>query len=139
VNALFVDTGGWACLADRREQHHATAARIYRDARRQGRLVVTTNYVLAELVALLTSPKRLPRPRIITFIEAIKLAPKTEVVHIDASLDAQAWQLLVSRQDKEWSLVDGTSFIIMQQRGIIDALTTDHHFEQAGFVRLLKP
>lgn len=139
MNALFVDTGGWACLADRREQHHATAARIYRDARRQGRLVVTTNYVLAELVALLTSPKRLPRPRIITFIEAIKLAPKTEVVHIDASLDAQAWQLLVSRQDKEWSLVDGTSFIIMQQRGIIDALTTDHHFEQAGFVRLLKP
>jgi len=139
VNALFVDTGGWACLADRREQHHATAARIYRDARRQGRLVVTTNYVLAELVALLTSPKRLSRPRIITFIEAIKLAPKTEVVHIDASLDAQAWQLLANRQDKEWSLVDGTSFIIMQQRGIIDALTTDHHFEQAGFVRLLKP
>lgn len=139
MNALFVDTGGWACLADRREQHHATAARIYRDARRQGRLVVTTNYVLAELVALLTSPKRLSRPRIITFIEAIKLAPKTEVVHIDASLDAQAWQLLANRQDKEWSLVDGTSFIIMQQRGIIDALTTDHHFEQAGFVRLLKP
>ncbi len=43
-----------------------------------------------------------------------------------------------SRQDKEWSLVDCASFVVMQQRGIFEALTSDHHFEQAGFVRLLK-
>jgi len=40
---------------------------------------------------------------------------------------------------KEWSLVDCASFVAMQQRGIFEALTTDHHFEQAGFVRLLTP
>ena len=43
-----------------------------------------------------------------------------------------------SRPDKEWSLVDCASFVVMQQRGLTEVLTTDHHFEQAGFVRLLK-
>ncbi len=43
-----------------------------------------------------------------------------------------------SRQAKEWSLVDCASFVFMGQRGILEALTTDHHFEQAGYVRLLK-
>jgi predicted nucleic acid-binding protein len=40
---------------------------------------------------------------------------------------------------QNWGLVDCASFVVMQQRGIIEALTTDHHFEQAGFVRSLKP
>jgi predicted nucleic acid-binding protein len=53
-------------------------------------------------------------------------------------LDAAAWQLLARRPDKAWSLVDCASFIIMQERAITDALTTDHHFEQAGFTQLLK-
>jgi uncharacterized protein len=61
-----------------------------------------------------------------------------EIVHIDPALDAEAWDLLKARADKEWSLVDCASFVIMQHRGITQALTTDHHFEQAGFVRLLK-
>lgn len=60
-------------------------------------------------------------------------------VFVDPALDAAGWALLKSRPDKEWSLVDAASFIVMQERGIIEALTTDHHFEQAGFVRLLKP
>jgi len=52
--------------------------------------------------------------------------------------DAAAWVLLKSRKDKFWSLVDATSFVVMQQLGIQESLTTDHHFEQAGFIRLLK-
>jgi uncharacterized protein len=53
-------------------------------------------------------------------------------------MDAIAWKLCKSRPDKEWSLVDCTSFAIMQQLKVQESLTTDHHFEQAGFVRLLK-
>jgi predicted nucleic acid-binding protein len=53
-------------------------------------------------------------------------------------LDKEAWNLLKTRLDKEWSRVDCSSFVLMQQRGMIEALTTDHHFEQADFVRLLK-
>jgi predicted nucleic acid-binding protein len=138
VNELFLDTAGWACLADRREQFHDAAELIYLQARRQGRLVVTTNYVLAELVTLLTSPKHLPRAEVIDFADAIRAAPNVEVLHVDSALDAQAWQLLRSRRDKEWSLVDCASFVVMQQRKIAEALTTDRNFEQAGFTRLLK-
>jgi len=38
---------------------------------------------------------------------------------------------------KQWSLVDAASFVVMQERGLVEALTTDHNFEQAKFNRLL--
>jgi predicted nucleic acid-binding protein len=60
------------------------------------------------------------------------------VVHVGAALEQQAWEYFKQHQDKEWSLVDCVSFVLMRQRGITEALTTDHHFEQAGFVCLLK-
>jgi hypothetical protein len=46
--------------------------------------------------------------------------------------------LFSRRPDKEWSLTDCTSFVVMQQERLTDALTTDHHFEQAGFRALLR-
>ena len=135
---LFVDTAGWGHLVDPTQTCHSLAAEIYRKARQQGRKMITTNYVIAELVALLTSPLRIPRPTTIAFIEGMKTSPYIEVVHVDLWLDEEAWQLLKSRQDKEWSLVDCASFALMRRRGILEALTSDHNFEQAGFVRLLK-
>ncbi|MCI0381134.1 MAG: hypothetical protein L0Y72_08455 [Gemmataceae bacterium] len=135
---LFADTSGWGNLVDPTEPYHSLAASIYRTARQQAHKLVTTNYVLAELVALLTSPLGFPRPTIVTIIDGFKHSPFVEVVHVDQVLDSAAWQLLRNRLDKDWSLVDCASFVLMQNRGIIEALTTDHHFEQAGLVRLLK-
>jgi uncharacterized protein len=135
---LFADTSGFASLADLSQPFHSVAAHLYRAARNRNRKVVTTNYVVAELVALLTSPLRRPRASIVSFVDALKTSPYVEVVHVDPLLDDEAWQLLKSRQDKDWSLVDCASFVVMTRRGITEALTTDHHFEQAGFVRLLK-
>ncbi|HUY32314.1 MAG TPA: hypothetical protein VMV69_06000 [Pirellulales bacterium] len=66
------------------------------------------------------------------------LKHSVEVVTMDVTLDDAAWELWRTRLDKEWSLVDCVSFVVMQQRNLTEALTTDHHFEQAGFVRLLK-
>jgi predicted nucleic acid-binding protein len=136
--ALFVDTSGWGSLVDPTQPFHALAANLYRVARQQLSKVVTTNYIITELVALLTSPLQIPRPKVVAFINALRISPFLEVVHVDLVLDGEAWQLLESRQDKQWSLVDCASFVLMQRRGILEALTTDHHFEQAGFVRLLK-
>ncbi len=135
---LFVDTSGWGHLVDPTQPCHSEAAAVYRQARQQGRKIITTNYVIVELVALLTNPLRIPRPAILAFVESLKVSPYVQVIHIDPVLDGQAWQLLKSRQDKEWSLVDSASFVLMAQLGLTEALTTDHHFEQAGFVRLLK-
>ncbi len=134
----FADTSGWGNLFDMTQPYHVQVASLYRTARQQGQRLVTTNYVLTELVALLTSPLRVPRPRLIGFVNSVKASPYVEVVYVDAALDQQAWQLLINCQDKEWSLVDCVSFVLMQQRGMYQALTTDHHFEQASFVRLLK-
>jgi uncharacterized protein len=135
---IFADTAGWGHLIDPTQTYHALAADLYRSARQQGRKLITSNYILTELVALLTNPLRIARPAIVAFIEGLKASPYVEIVHVDASLDTQAWQLLSQRLDKNWSLVDCASFVIMQHRGILEAFTTDHHFEQAGFVRLLR-
>jgi predicted nucleic acid-binding protein len=135
---IFADTAGWGHLVDASQAYHTRAATLYRQARQQGRKLITTNYILTELVALLLSPLRIPRPRLIAFIEGLKASPHVGIVHMDLALDAQAWQLFTERPDKEWSLVDCASFVVMRQRGMLDAFTTDHHFEQAGFVCLLK-
>ena len=60
------------------------------------------------------------------------------VVAVDQVLESSAWRLWNARSDKDWTFIDCASFVVMQQQGLTDALTTDHHFEQAGFVRLLK-
>lgn len=135
---IFADTAGWGHLVDPTQAYHEQAATIYRQARQQGRKFITTNYVLTELVALLMSPLRIPRPQLIAFIAGVKASPYVDIVHVDLRLDAQAWQLFTERPDKEWSLVDCASFAVMGQRGLLEAFTTDHHFEQAGFVCLLK-
>jgi predicted nucleic acid-binding protein len=60
----------------------------------QRRLLVTTNYIIAELVALLTSRSRIPRQQIVLFIDTLKTTPHIEVIHIDLDLDAVSWTLL---------------------------------------------
>ena len=89
-------------------------------------------------MALLNSPLRVSRPRIFEIIDAIKTVDYVEIIHIDDVTDSLAWKLCKNRLDKAWSLVDCTSFVLMQQLSIQEALTTDQHFEQAGFIRLLK-
>jgi uncharacterized protein len=60
------------------------------------------------------------------------------LVPVDERLFSDGFSLFSKRMDKEWSLTDCISFVVMQREGIHEALTGDHHFEQAGFVALLK-
>ena len=107
---IFADTAGWGHLIDSSQPYNAQAASIYRRTRREGRRFITTNYILTELVAVLISPLRLPRPRIVAFIESLKASPNVEIVHIDAALDGRSWEFFKQRDDKEWTLVDCSSF-----------------------------
>jgi predicted nucleic acid-binding protein len=102
-----------------------------------GTRLITTNYILTELVALYVSRIRTPRAQQVLTIERLKTSSWVEIVHVGPELDILAWQFFVSRPDKKWSLVDCSSFVLMHQRGISSALTSDHHFEQAGFQILL--
>ena len=136
---VFADTSGWLNAFVRTEPQHAAAAEYLRKWQRERTRVITTNYIITELAALYVNRIRSPRAEQINTIDTIKSADWVEVVVVDVRLDQEGWNLFKSRHDKKWSLVDCVSFVIMRQRGLTDALTEDHHFEQAGFVRLLRP
>jgi predicted nucleic acid-binding protein len=104
--------------------------------RRSARKVIH-NYVLAEFVAL-AHARRLPRALALDFVWNIAVSPAFEVVWVDRRLHEEAMTLLRKQLDKTYSLCDAVSFLVMKEKGISDALTTDKHFEQAGFRRLLR-
>ena len=137
MNEVFGDTSGWVSVFLKKDPHHTKASTLMTQWRQQDRRIVTTNYVLSELIALFTR-FRLPRSTALDYIKTIRTVTWVEIIHIDQVLDAVAWQLLAERLDKEWSLVDCASFAVMENRDLTEALTTDKHFEQAGFVRLLQ-
>ncbi len=137
MNEVFVDTSGWANAFVKTEPYYAEASTLITQRKQQNRRVVTTNYVLSELIPLFVR-MGVPRASGLNYIAILRSVGWVEIVHIDESLDEKAWQLLANRLDKEWSLVDAASFVVMKERGMTEALATDHHFEQAGFVRLLK-
>ena len=129
---MLLDTSGLLCCFDADEARHADAVRHYQGAG----LRLTHNYVLAEFVAL-TQARRLPRDPSLEFAVLVLADPDDETIWIDRTIHAQAMQLLQSQSDKTYSLCDAASFVLMRQRGILEALTTDRHFDQAGFRRLL--
>ena len=135
---MFVDTSAWASLFAPVDPDHSRFVEIVKDFRRNSGVVVTTNYIVAELMALLTSPYRVPRPPQIEILNAILSAPWVEVIHIDPATEARSRELFSARPDKMWSLVDCTSFVVMQDKGIQSALLSDRHFEEAGFQRVLR-
>ena len=135
-NDLFVDTSGWAYYLDRQAFLHPLILAFVKNTVARRRHLVTTNYIITELVALLSSRYHLPRQQVIQAVNAIKKDTSVEVIYVERSIDDEAWTLLEARLDKEWSLVDASSFVVMSRFGMIQALTTDHHFTQAGFVRV---
>ena len=93
--------------------------------------------MLAELVALCTA-RRFDRRIALEFVRELADDPEIRLVWVDKKLHQRAMDLLFNRQDKSYSLCDAVSFLLMREERIAEALTTDHHFEQDGFVRLLR-
>lgn len=82
-----MDTSGWGNLIDQSQPYHQLTVSIYHNARERGRKIITTNYIITKLVALLTSPLHLPRNKVIKFIDGIKTSPYVEVIHINFHQD----------------------------------------------------
>jgi predicted nucleic acid-binding protein len=74
----------------------------------------------------------------VSLLEALEADPRVEICPMSAELYSRAFQLYRQRPDKEWGLTDCISFIVMSDRGITEALTTDLHFRQMGFRVLLR-
>jgi predicted nucleic acid-binding protein len=97
---------------------------------------VTTVWVLTELADALSDPAW--RHEFIDLLGFLRSHPRITIVPADQTLFEAGVGLYASRADKEWSLTDCISFTVMNEYGIRDALTGDHHFEQAGFRVLLR-
>jgi len=130
---VLLDTSGLLCYLHRCEPGHDESVRWMATATHR----LTHNYVLSELVALAHS-RRLSIAPVLEFLDGLGEDRSVEVVYVDPELHAAAIRLLRDRPDKAWSLCDAVSFVLMARRGVVEALTTDRHFEQAGFVRLLR-
>lgn len=129
---MMIDTSGFFSLHDQAEKHHAIAQKLYCEFR----LRLTTSYVLAEYVAL-ALVRGLSREKVVSFSAEVLTDKGIEIIWVDAALHTKAVELVQARQDKTYSLCDAISFVIMRERQITEALTTDKHFSQEGFVRLL--
>jgi predicted nucleic acid-binding protein len=120
-------------LFDRNEPRHHSAKKQFEAAP----TLVLHNYVLAEFVPLV-SARRLPRPLAFTFLRGLLAETDLQLVWVDRALHDAGMALLERRRDKDYSLCDAVSFVLMEEFGETDALTTDHHFDQEGFTRLLE-
>ena len=99
-----------------------------------GRLL-TTDWILTEVADALSDPVN--RVACGEMIDDLRQSSRVEIVPASRSLLDAAWALYRKRPDKDWSLTDCTSFVVMDEQQTRDALTGDHHFEQAGFRALL--
>lgn len=133
MSRAFADTYFYLALADPRDAGYARAQEASRTFRGT---VVTTQWVLMEVGDALRTPR--DRPRFVKLLELLAVDPNVTVVPADATLFKRGVELFRRRLDKEWSLTDCTSFVVMEEQGIREALTVDLHFEQAGFVAILR-
>jgi len=120
-------------LINPRDRLHARAVALNRQP--PGPLV-TTEWVLAEVGDAFCFVEG--RRRFLRLVELLRQQPDVEILPANSELFQRALLLYAARPDKEWSLTDCTSFLVMQDRGLTDALTHDHHFAQAGFRPLLR-
>jgi predicted nucleic acid-binding protein len=131
MRALFADTFYFLALVNGRDHRHATAAQF--DATQPS--LVTTAWVLTEVGVALSAPEN--RPVFLGLLDLLRETPEVCIIPA-ADLFARGVELYRQRLDKESSLTDCISFVVMADRKISEALTGDHHFEQAGFRALLK-
>lgn len=128
MTPIFVDAAYIIALINERDRYHAQAKNLARHYRDQP--LVISEGVLLEIGNALAGRFRLKAAQI---IEQILASSQIEVVYTSPQLLTSAIDFYKQMADKQWGLVDCISFVVMRERGISEALTTDHHFVQAGF------
>jgi predicted nucleic acid-binding protein len=134
VTSVFVDAGYLIALEAADDQHHAAAVRHWRGFLPTHPRLVTTSFVLDEVVTFFNSRGR--HSKAVEVGSRLLASPSVRLVHVDEELFRSAFAYLERRPDKRFSLTDCVSFVLMSQLGIQEALAFDAHFEQAGFTRL---
>ena len=132
MDKVFADTGYYVGLLSEPDSLHDQAIAFSQS----GLWTVTTDFVLLEVGNLVgTSRRRSAFPQLVGYLRS---DPKTTILRVAPELFDAGLELYERRPDKEWSMTDCISFVVMEREGLTEALTADHHFVQAGFRALLQ-
>ena len=132
MTLLFADTFYYVALLNRRDAAHERAVAM---AQRVRVPKITTAWVMTEVADALAAPAQ--RGLFVDLLESLTADPTVTFVPATQDLFDRGVNLYARRPDKAWSLTDCISFAVMREHGLTEALTGDHHFEQAGFKALL--
>ena len=133
MKPVFADSWYYLALLIEDDAGHEKASKWSDGSTRH---ILLTDFILVEVGNVLTRGGG--RRRFMDLVRSVKSDASTVMIPADKGLVEQGLRLFAEREDKEWSLTDCISFVVMRQHGITEALTGDHHFEQAGFAVLLK-
>ena len=136
MGEVFADTGYWIALISARDDLRESAARATNNL--GNRRLVTSEMVLVEVLNHFARQGDVARRTAAETVIRLRNNPSTEVIEQTAGQFESAVSLYVNRLDQSWSLVDCSSFVLMEERGIRDALAYDVDFVQAGFNALLR-
>jgi len=137
MKKLFIDTGAWIALNNKRDGYHLSALNANKDFLDNGYFYVTSDYVLDETYTLIRYD--VGHKRAVEFGKEIKLLQKTakiNIVYTTQDILEKAWEVFENFSDKDFSFTDCTSFIIMETLKINKAFSFDKQFEQYGLIRL---
>ena len=133
MKPLFADSSYYVALMSSKDAGHSAALEWSRTFTGP---VLTTEFVLVEVANGFCAAGR--RTAFGALLHDLQADPLAHILPASTDLFRTGAELYVRRPDKDWSLTDCISFVVMKERGLTDVLTTDHHFEQAGFKALLK-
>jgi predicted nucleic acid-binding protein len=131
---LFLDANYVVGLEVSDDQHHHDARQHWTKYLESPRPLVTTSYVFDEVVTFLNNKRQ--HAKAVSVGSNLLTASTIQMIHVDESLFYEGWQYFEQHADKTYSLTDCISFVLMTRLGIVEALTFDKHFLQAGFVKL---
>jgi uncharacterized protein len=130
---VLLDTSFILALENRSDPHHERAKALDRELLGEGAVLVLHWGILFEIADGYARVGR--RAKGLQLLN--RFEREYQVCPITESLLQEALTLYRSRPDKDWGLTDCTSFVLMKQLGLTEALTADVHFRQAGFTALL--
>ena len=132
MSTLFADTFFYLALLREDEPAHAKTLTYAAS----NHLILTTEFILLELGNACARAE--DHRDFLALVAGMRASTRVRIIPLDSRLFNLGLQYMDSRRDKDWSLTDCISFVVMEAEGIREALTADQHFEQAGFTALLK-
>jgi predicted nucleic acid-binding protein len=136
---VFWDTAAFVALGNADDELHEAAIVVSRQLAGEKARILTTDAVLTEVVNTFSRVGFRPIARqIISAFQESTPSGAAESIQVDSLLWQRGWQFFLDRPDKDWSLTDCFSFLVMHDHQVRRAFTSDHHFKQAGYACLLR-